>query len=434
MVSLPIVLVTRPRAAGWVRSIALRLYRAGILIAIIWLIHAHAERLRREASGEITPAETRAFFPAAAVLEADRSERMGFHVKDAAGKRLGYVLRTSPVSDRITGYAGPTDTLIAMDNDMRVIGIRVRSSADTTLHVRDVQLDKYFMKTWTGKGWDEIAGKDPRELRIEGVSGASMTSMAIANGIHQRFRQALQPVPRQPSLRLRTGDIGLMGVMAVALLFSFTNLRRRTWIRRVFQIVLIGYVGFYNGDLLAQSLLSGWAANGVPWRLAPGLVLLGAVALLVPWTSRRAVYCSQLCPHGAAQELLGRVTRRRLIIPKAVENGLRWVPALLIAVVLIVTFHRLPFELASIEPFDAYVIRVAGVATIAIAVVGLIAAMFIPMAYCKYGCPTGLVLSFVRSHGCADGFSRRDFGAALLLLLAVALFASYPQVHHWIVR
>ena len=32
------------------------------------------------------------------------------------------------------------------------------------------------------------------------------------------------------------------------------------------------------------------------------------------------------------------------------------------------------------------------------------------MAYCKYGCPTGLVLSFVRSHGKADGFGRREVG------------------------
>ena len=43
-----------------------------------------------------------------------------------------------------------------------------------------------------------------------------------------------------------------------------------------------------NGQIIAQSLLGGWAANGVPWRIAPGLALLLAAALVVPWTSRRA--------------------------------------------------------------------------------------------------------------------------------------------------
>jgi NosR/NirI family transcriptional regulator, nitrous oxide reductase regulator len=94
----------------------------------------------------------------------------------------------------------------------------------------------------------------------------------------------------------------------------------------------------------------------------------------------------------------------------------------------------LPTDLANIEPFDAYIVRTAGVATIVIAVVGLIAAAFVPMAYCKYGCPTGLVLNFVRSHGKADTFGRRDLVAGLLVLLAVGLYQTYPMVHHWVVR
>jgi hypothetical protein len=56
------------------------------------------------------------------------------------------------------------------------------------------------------------------------------------------------------------------------------------------------------------------------------------------------------------------------------------------------------------------------------------------MAYCKYGCPTGMVLSFVRSHGKADVFGRRDVAAGLMVLLVVALYMGYGPVHHWIVR
>ena len=94
----------------------------------------------------------------------------------------------------------------------------------------------------------------------------------------------------------------------------------------------------------------------------------------------------------------------------------------------------LPLDLAEVEPFDAYLIRTAGIATVVIAVIGLVAAAVIPMAYCKYGCPTGFVLSFVRSHGPADRFSRRDLVAAMLLLLVVALSWQYETVQSWITR
>jgi polyferredoxin len=277
---------------------------------------------------------------------------------------------------------------------------------------------------------------EPRAAHIEGVSGASLTSLAIASAIQQRFKGSKEAAAaKPPPVHLRGHDWGLILVIALALAFTFVpHLRSRTWARRGFQVVLIGYVGFWNGQILAQSLMSGWSAAGVAWRTAPALALLLAAALVVPWTSRRAVYCSQICPHGAAQEWVGRFSRRKLRLPRGLDAGLRWLPPLLVAFVLTVAIWRLPIDLADVEPFDAYVIRTASWVSIGIAVAGLVAAAFVPMAYCKYGCPTGLVLSFVRSHGRADSFGRRDYAAGLLVLLTVVIYMSYGAVHHWIVR
>jgi hypothetical protein len=425
----------RPRAGPW-RGLALRLYRLGVVAAIVFLVHRHHARLRVDGDAPVTVTESRPFFPDAARLETDPSARGGLFVLGPAGEHIGYLLRTSPVSDDIRGYSGPTDTLIAMDNAMRVVGIQIRSSWDTKEHVRDVAANEYFMKTWNGRTWDQVAGLDPRAAGIEGVSGASLTSMAIANAIQHRFKRSLEtaatPLPRP---RFGPHDVALVVVIALACAFTFSGrLRGHTWWRRAFQLVLIGYVGFWNGQLLAQSLVGGWAATGVAWRMAPALALLAAAALVVPWTSRRALYCTQICPHGAAQEWVGRLTRRNVVLPRGVEAGLRWLPALLIALTLAVTILRLPFNLAAIEPFDAYLIRTAGVATIAIAVVGLVAAAFVPMAYCKYGCPTGMVLNFVRSHGRADAPGRRDVAAAIMVVFAATLCAGYEPIHRWILR
>ena len=105
--------------------------------------------------------------------------------------------------------------------------------------------------------------------------------------------------------------------------------------RRGFQVLVIGYVGFLAGAPLAQSLFAGWAQNGVPWRSAPALALLGAAALLVPWAARKPLYCQHLCPHGAAQELLGfsgerHVGQDELYLVYGDPNQLNTLPAFIV--------------------------------------------------------------------------------------------------------
>src|SRR5262249_19176593 len=158
-------------------------------------------------------------------------------------------------------------------------------------------------------------------------------------------------------------------------------------------LVLVGYVGLVNHDLLSLALFSGWAANGLALKAAPGLVLLTAAAFLVPWSTRRQLYCHQVCPHGAAQQLL--LLRRRWTPPAKIAQALEHFPAVLLGFALFALLLGWPVDLAKLEPFDAWVWRAAGVVTLLIAVVGLTASLFIPQAYCRFGCPTGALLNFI---------------------------------------
>ncbi len=415
---------------------ALQLYRLAVLVVIAWIIRAHEVRLRIEGNAPITVEEVRAVFPTVAELRPDAGERAGMFVHDPIGKELGYVLRTMPVAEPVIGYRGWTDTLVAFDPALHVIGVRLRSSQDTRDHVQDVRDDRFFLKTWNGKSWDEVARRSPEEMGIEGVSGASMTSLALAEGIMRRLRAAdaalaLRPLP----VRWSWVDIGLALIIAAGIGLALTGTYGRKWLRLGFQLLVIGYVGFLAGVPLAQSLFAGWAQNGVPWRSAPGMVLLLAAALAVPWATRKPLYCQQLCPHGAAQELLGRLApkRWRVALPKDFAAGLRWLPALLLGMVVIISIVGLPIDLAHLEPFDAYSLRAAGVATLGIAVVGLIASCFVPMAYCHYGCPTGALLEFIRARGSSDRFGRRDLVGLLLVILAWGLAWKYQAIHAWMV-
>jgi hypothetical protein len=397
----------------------------------------HYVRLRNEGDTPITVSELSPLYPTASDLRADPGERRGFWVLDHEGQTLGYVLRTMPDSAGIIGYRSWSDTLVAFDPALHVIGVRLRESQDTREHVEDIQTDRSYLKTWNGKSWEEVAGTTPKEAGIEGVSGASMTSMAMAEGIMRRLATAEAELKRPPApVRWNWHEAGVVIVIVAAGVLAWFGTHGRKWLRRGFQVLVIGYVGFLTGDLLAQSLIAGWAQNGAPWRGAPGLTLMLAAALAVPWVTGQPLYCQHLCPHGAAQELAytWAPKRWRLVIPKAVAAKLRWIPPLLIGVVVLTAMLRLPLELSHLEPFDAYVLTAASVTTVTLALVGLGASLFIPMAYCHYGCPTGAVLNFIRSHGRADRFGRSDIVALLLLGLAVVLAWEYHPLHAWLVR
>src|SRR3954470_14623391 len=72
------------------RAIVLRLYRLAIICAIVFVIHRHYSRLRIDSGAEITIDEIRPFFPAAAKLDPDTSERRGLFVLDKGSNPVGY--------------------------------------------------------------------------------------------------------------------------------------------------------------------------------------------------------------------------------------------------------------------------------------------------------------------------------------------------------
>jgi hypothetical protein len=415
------------------RSAALRVYRLAVVVTIAWLVRDVAVRQRSHGDAPVVIEEVRGFFPSAARLRPDDSARDGLFVHDREGRELGYVVRTQPRCHDIIGYCGVTDTLIALDLDWKILGLKVRSSDDTKDHLQDVLNHRRFLKTWNGLTWDQTADMDLKKAGVEGVSGATMTSMAIARSVKARLQLSRDELAARPPFSPGWRDWGMAGVLVLAGLMAFGPAAWRHRWKVPYQLFLIGYVGLVSGDLLAQSLVAGWARSGVPWETASGLVALLAAALVVPWTSGKPLYCHHLCPHGAAQELIGRVRPKRwtLVLRADVVRGLEYLPGALLLLVLVSALIALPLDLAGIEPFDAYLVRTAGGATVVVAVLGLVASCFVPQAYCRFGCPTGLLLNFVRTRGAGDRFGRRDVLALGFVAVAVVLNAHYVPVLIW---
>jgi polyferredoxin len=187
--------------------------------------------------------------------------------------------------------------------------------------------------------------------------------------------------------------------------------------------MVIVMLGFTSGHMLSQASIAGWSAHSIPWRVAPGLVFLSLAAVLVPVVSKHQPYCQHICPFGAIQQLGRNRVKWKLQIPKPVGRLLEWIPFGLLAMVVLVAVSRSTFNLAGIEPFDGFGFRVAGWATIGVFVFGLLFSLVSSMAYCRFGCPTGAMLNFLRFRADSHRLGMRDLAAVTLAAIGtIGLF------------
>lgn len=381
----------------------------------------------------LTVEDAQKLFPSAAAVTPDAVISSLWHASDAAGQPVGSVLRTSPAADEIIGYQGPTESRIGIAPDGSLTALMVGASFDNEPYVTYVRDDDYFRSLFAKHKLPELAQLDLEAAGVEGVSGATMTSLAVARSLvkaaahleQQRSRATSAPEDRTDHSRTALS----MAIIALGLLLGLTRLKGYVWLRRSYQVLVIVVLGLVHGELLSLAMFVGWAESGLP-RQALGLIVLSVAAFAVPIIAKQNIYCSHLCPHGAVQQLLPRRFRYAGRLPKWLQRGLVAIRPLLLAWVVFVALTQAPFSLVDIEPFDAYAWRAAAWPTCAVAIVGLVASLFVPMAYCRFGCPTGAVLDYVRRHSRSDQLTRSDLVAFVCLVLGVvAGEVSWSRAH-----
>ena len=372
--------------------------------------------------------EVKAYFPTSSRLRPSRTHPSLIDVLDKDDKLLGQVGRTSPHADQIIGYQGPVDVLLALDLNGSLLAMKLRDSFENKPYSEYPDDDAYFASLFQGRSIPQLADMNLTAEEVEGVSGATMTSMAMAEGIvktagtWERERAQTFAEKNKPLVAWNARDFGSLAVILFGGIVAFTRVGRRKGIRLAHQVLLVVYLGLINGHVLSQALFFGWAQSGAPWERAPVLALLTVTALLVPMTTGKAFYCHQLCPHGAAQQWVRKLRKHPVRPPARLNRILETFPFVLLALVVFLAFTTSAHTVAPLEPFDAYVWQVAGAATITIAIVGLVVSAFIPMAYCRYGCPTGAMLKLFEFGRNDNRWSRRDYLTFAFLALALLLY------------
>lgn len=385
---------------------------------------------------EVALDEVQALVDGATSLRPDPQRRGVSQVLDAAGKPIASILRTGPLVDSVVGYQGPAELLLVLDDRDIVTKIRLRRSFDNDQYVRYTRQEASFWAKFVGRSLDDLSRIDLAAEEIEGVSGATMTSMAVAETIRQAAQRHLdaQAKPQQPDQlpqRAWNWSIGETSTALVALLvlpWSLSRFRGQRTLRWLWQILcLIAIVGL-SGNLLSLALLGGWTRTGVPMRLAPGLASLVIVALAAPAVLGRNVYCDHVCPHGIAQQWLARGLRGRRLgrtvqARSSARRKLDWILQLsavaVIGLALAWVVWRRPAQISWLEPFDTYAWRVGLSASLIVWLASLLLAARQPMGYCRLACPTGKVLETARLKRASSRVVTSDM---LLVLLTAAVW------------
>ena len=105
-----------------------------------------------------------------------------YEIKDAKGAMIGTVLFSSPYSDGIKGFNGPTPLLIALDAEGHIKNVVLLENQETPVYAKRV-VEGELYQAWNGLTVDEALDK-----QVDAVSGATYTSNGVKKSLIARLK------------------------------------------------------------------------------------------------------------------------------------------------------------------------------------------------------------------------------------------------------
>ncbi|MGL5014787.1 MAG: 4Fe-4S binding protein [Bacteroidales bacterium] len=334
-------------------------------------------------------AEMLALFPDAVSCERGESDLYMFFAQD--GGLLGYGVESAPYSDEFIGYAGPTPILIGLDKDRVITGVEILPNDETRSFVRRVKRDGLF-DSWNGLTIEQAIAQD-----VDAVSGATMTSDAVVSSLRKRLSMLtvgdFNP-PRNWSNIFKDITAWLIVIFALVSYFSPSKMKNLRWLLLSSSAIVLG---IWQGKMLSLATGYNWLVNGVSFSGQLVLIVMLALAFILPLVTKKPFYCIYVCPFGALQELMGKFTKKKVKIPQGVSNILSKFQPTFVALIVISLLAGVSSSwLPEIEPFAAFLIDSASVMVLILASIFLILSVFFQKPWCKFFCPTGYILDMTR--------------------------------------
>lgn len=166
-------------------------------------------------------------------------------------------------------------------------------------------------------------------------------------------------------------------------------LRNGRKLRTIILTLNVAGLGLLCGKFMSFSLMVNVMSNGIQWPAGLLALIMLFAAFVMPLFGRPNHYCMWICPYGSAQELMGRIRKRKWRPTPRITRILTWTRRGLWALLMLLMWCGVAFVWIDYEPFALFVPSAASVAVIVIASAFLILSIFVHRPYCSWICPTG---------------------------------------------
>ena len=321
-----------------------------------------------------------------------------------------FVVNTKPLAKDVQGYGGPVPLKIHI-KDGRVAAVEAEPNAESPDFFNRA---KTLLNHWQGKEVDEALAEE-----VDAVSGATFSSRAIIANMQRGLAYAKQHgqwgedgsvgalgTSAPPIVGSEDGSVGaletsappmvaLIVVLLGAVVPLFYNNRRLHLVQLAVNVVVLGlWTGtFVSYTLFLRIFAGGVSLSAIGALAAPLLMLI--VALIYPLAGRSGHYCANICPFGSAQELAGKLSRRKLRITPRILKLLSVLRNLLWGVLMALLLTGTCTAWIDYELFTAFLYSSASVWVTVLAALFLVLSVWVPRPYCRFVCPTGALVKSV---------------------------------------
>ena len=321
-----------------------------------------------------------------------------------------FVVNTKPLAKDVQGYGGPVPLKIHI-KDGRVAAVEAEPNAESPDFFNRA---KELLNHWQNKSVDEALAEE-----VDAVSGATFSSRAIIANMQRGLAYAQKrgqwseegsvgalETSAPPIVgsggnsvgALETGAspiVALVVVLLGAVVPLFYNNRRLHLVQLAVNVVVLGlWTGtFVSYTLFLRIFAGGVSLSAIGALAAPLLMLI--VALIYPLAGRSGHYCANICPFGSAQELAGKLSRRKLRITPRVLKLLSVLRNLLWGVLMALLLTGTCTAWIDYELFTAFLYSSASVWVTVLAALFLVLSVWVPRPYCRFVCPTGALIKSV---------------------------------------
>ncbi len=321
-----------------------------------------------------------------------------------------FVVNTKPLAKDVQGYGGQVPLKIHI-KDGRVAAVEAEPNAESPDFFNRA---KELLNHWQGKSVDEALAEE-----VDAVSGATFSSKAIIANMQRGLAYAKQrgqwgedgsvgaaDTSASHIVGSEDGSVGaletsappivaLIVVLLGAVVPLFYNNRRLHLVQLAVNVVVLGlWTGTFVSYTLFLRVFSGGVSLSAIGALAAPLLML-IVALIYPLAGRSGHYCANVCPFGSAQELAGKLSRRKLRITPRVLKLLSVLRNLLWGVLMALLLTGTCTAWIDYELFTAFLYSSASVWVIVLAALFLVLSVWVPRPYCRFVCPTGALIKSV---------------------------------------